>query len=213
MRKPILSTHLAAVLLTAASGSAAGQEIQEHVTGLRAPQKLLSLPSGELLVAEAGNGANTGRISFIDRDARRFTVIDGLPSALGREASGPSGLLLVGRSLFVTIGVGDTVIAGAGQASEIPNPQPSSPLFSSVLLLEFPDAVGQFSMGFGLQRSQHDALAADRGVYLSMSMARPCVSPGSWTSRATRRNRDRTSRGMCAHPTLTGWSGVLPGYS
>lgn len=109
--------------------------------------KLLALPGGELLVAEAGAGANTGRISHIDRDARRFTVIDGLPSALflGRDASGPSGLVLGERRLYVTIGGGDTTIAGNGANSEIPNPAVSSPLFSWVLLLEFPDAAGAFS--------------------------------------------------------------------
>lgn len=156
------------LLVTVAAGPVAAQTVQEHVTGLRAPAKLLALPAGELLVAEAGNGPNTGRISFVDRDARRFTVIDGLPSALflGRDASGPSGLLLVGRTLYVTIGGGDTTIAGAGQGSEIPNPQVSSPLFSSVLVVEFPDATGRFSLGFTLQPAQHHTLAADRAVYL-----------------------------------------------
>lgn len=146
----------------------AGQTVQEHVAGLRAPAKLLALPAGELLVAEAGTGPNTGRVSFIDRDARRVTVIDGLPSALflGRDPAGPSGLLLVGRTLYVTIGGGDSTIAGAGAGSEIPNPQPSSPLFSSVLALEFPDARGAFSHGFELPRAQHDVLAADRAIYL-----------------------------------------------
>jgi hypothetical protein len=163
-----LSFVLAAVALAVASPASSRQVVQDHVTGLRAPAKLLALPGGELLVAEAGSGGNTGRISHIDRDARRFTVIDGLPSALflGRDASGPSGLALGVRRLYVTIGGGDTTIAGAGPGSEIPNPQVSSPLFSSVLLLEFPDAAGAFSTGFALQRGQHDDLAADRAVYL-----------------------------------------------
>lgn len=158
-----------AVAMTAAAGPVAAQTVQEHVGGLRAPAKMLALPAGELLVAEAGSGTNTGRISLVDRDARRFTVIDGLPSALflGRDPSGPNGLLLVDRTLYVTVGGGDTTIAGAGQGSEIPNPQVSSPLFSSVLVLEFPDAPGSFSLGFALQRAQHDLLAADRAVYLT----------------------------------------------
>ena len=169
MRIMLESLVIAAVLVMAtAIAPVAAQTVQEHVTGLKAPAKLLALPAGELLVAEAGNGPNTGRISFIDRDARRFTMIDGLPSALflGRDPGGPSGLLLVDRTLYVSIGAGDTTITGAGQGSEIPNPQVSSPLFSSVLILEFPDAAGQFSLGFTLQRAQHDVLAADRAVYL-----------------------------------------------
>jgi len=159
---------IAALVVATATTAGARQVVQEHVTGLRAPAKLLALPGGELLVAEAGGSGNTGRISFIDRDARRFTVIDGLPSALflGRDASGPSGLVLGDRRLYVTIGGGDTTIAGAGVNSEIPNPAVSSPLFSSVLLLEFPDAAAAFSTGFALQRAQHDDLAADRAVYL-----------------------------------------------
>ncbi len=169
MRSNIESWVIAgALVVAAAAGPVAAQTVQEHVGGLRAPAKLLALPAGELLVAEAGDGPNTGRISFVDRDARRFTVIDGLPSALflGRDPGGPSGLLLVDKTLYVTIGAGDTTIVGAGQGSEIPNPQVSSPLFSSVLVLDFPDASGAFSLGFTLQRVHHDLLAADRAVYL-----------------------------------------------
>jgi hypothetical protein len=170
MRPSVVRTSLclAAIAVAAAHPLSSRQVVQAHVTGLRAPAKLLALPGGELLVAEAGSGANSGRISHIDRDARRFTVIDGLPSALflGRDASGPSGLVLGDRRLYVTIGGGDTTIAGNGANSEIPNPAVSSPLFSSVLLLEFPDAAGAFSTGFALQRGQHDDLAADRAVYL-----------------------------------------------
>ncbi len=168
MRRIVDSLVIAGGLVAAAIAPVTAQTVQEHVAGLKAPAKLLALPAGELLVAEAGDGPNTGRISYIDRDARRFTVIDGLPSArfLGRDPGGPNGLLLVDRTLYVTIGAGDTTITGAGQGSEIPNPQVSSPLFSSVLALEFPDAAGQFSLGFTLQRPQHDVLAADRAVYL-----------------------------------------------
>lgn len=157
------------ILLGGVATAVHGQVVQEHIAGLRAPAKLLALPGGELLVAEGGTAAsNTGRISLVDRDARRFTVIDGLPSALflGRDIGGPSGLLLGERRLYVAIGAGDTTIAGAGQGSEIPNPSPSSPLFSSVLLLEFPDGPGPFSLGFTLPLAAQATLAADQAVYL-----------------------------------------------
>ena len=95
-----------ATLLLAAQPATA-QVVQEFATGLVAPIKLLAIPGGGLLVAEAGAGSNTGRVSLVDRDARRFTVIDGLPSGfhlLGPDAGGPSGLLLTSTRLYVVIG-------------------------------------------------------------------------------------------------------------
>ncbi len=143
------------------------QVIQPFVTGLRTPVKLFALPQSELLVSEAGNGPNTGRVSFVDRDGRRFTIIDGLPSGFagpsGADPAGPSGLLQIGRRLYVVIGAGDSVIETAGT---IPNPSPSSPLFSSVLLLDFPDSVGEFGFDFVLPASAHAAIAAGQGIYL-----------------------------------------------
>lgn len=155
------------IALVLAAVPARAQVIQEHIGGLRTPVKLLALPSGQLLVTEAGNAPNTGRVSFVDRDGRRSTVIDGLPSGFGgpgnAEPSGPSGLLQVGRRLYVVIGQGDNAIETAGA---IPNPSPSSPLFSSVLLLEFPDGAEDFGFNFTLPISAHGPLAAGQGVYL-----------------------------------------------
>lgn len=146
---------------------AAAQVVQPFVTGLRTPVKLFALPQSELLVSEAGNGPNTGRVSFVDRDGRRSTVIDGLPSGFGGptglDPAGPSGLLQIGRRLFVVIGAGDSVIETAGT---LPNPSPSSPLFSSVLLLEFPDSAEDFGFDFALPASAHASLAAGQGIYL-----------------------------------------------
>lgn len=158
----------AAMLTLAISPPAAAQVVQSHVTGLRAPAKMLALPDGELLVAEAGNGPNTGRVSLIDRDARRFTVVDGLPSGLHGprlDPTGPSGLVLDGRRLYVLIGNGDITIPGVGQGSEIPNPAASSPLFSSVLLFDFVDGA-PYSTGFVLPGAAHATLAANGAVYL-----------------------------------------------
>jgi hypothetical protein len=153
---------------------ASAQVVQPFATGLRSPIKLLALPEGQLLVAEAGTGPNTGRVSFVDRDGRRSTIIDGLPSGLGgpgnAEPSGPSGLLQVGRRLYVVIGAGDVAIESN---AAIPNPARSSPLFSSVLLLEFPDSSGDFGFDFSLPASAHAAIAAGEGVYLRNA-------PGEW---------------------------------
>jgi len=147
---------------------AVAQVVQEHVTGLRAPARLLSLPDGQLLVAEAGHGPNTGRVSLVDRDGRRFTVVDGLPSGLHgprRDPSGPSALVMDGRRLYVLIGNGDISIPGLGQGAEIPNPSPASPLFSSVLLFDF--ATGDApSLGHALPPGAHATLASGGAVYL-----------------------------------------------
>ena len=146
---------------------ASAQVVQPFASGLRSPIKLLAQPEGQLLVVEAGNGPNTGRLSFLDRDGRRSTIIDGLPSGFGgpgnAEPSGPAALLQVGRRLYVVIGSGDVAFEAA---AAIPNPSPSSPLFSSVLLLEFPDSAGEFGFDFALPASSHAAIAAGQGVYL-----------------------------------------------
>src|SRR5262252_845824 len=87
--------------------SVSGQTISTSVvaSGLKAPVKTIVTPKGNLLVAEAGNGPNTGRISIIDSSGNRRTLIDGLPSGLAPpnfDPSGPSGLALRGRMLFIT---------------------------------------------------------------------------------------------------------------
>jgi hypothetical protein len=147
---------------------AAAQVVQEFARGLLSPIKLLAIPGGGLLVAEAGIGPNTGRVSLLDRDGRRFTVIEGLPSGrhlLEGDFGGPSGLLLTSRRLYIVIGGGDTVIPGAVPGSEILNPSPSSPLFSSVLLLEFPDGNLPFDMTLP-SGPTHARIAAGEGIYL-----------------------------------------------
>lgn len=164
-------TMIALILACARPGLAQAQVIQQHVAGLRSPAKLLALPGGQLLVAEAGNGPNTGRVSMIDRDGRRFTVIDALPSGLhgprAQDPTGPSGLVLSGRGLYVLIGNGDISVPGAGQGAEIPNPAPSSPLFSSILLLQFVNDSGNLSLNHALPASAHARLASGEAVYLS----------------------------------------------
>jgi hypothetical protein len=168
MRTLPWSRFVAVLIAVACSAApAVAQVVQPFVGGLRAPIKLFALPQGELLVAEAGNGPNSGRVSFVDRDGRRQTIIDGLPSGLGgpgnAEPSGPSALLQVGRRLYVVIGAGDIAIEST---VAIPNPTPASPLFSSVLLLEFPDGAGDFGFDFVLPASAHGPIAAGQGIYL-----------------------------------------------
>lgn len=147
-----------------------GQLVQEYVGGLMSPRRTLALPDGSLLVVEAGLATtNSGRISMIDRDRRRFTVIDQLPSAFhgaDREPAGPSAVLLFGRQMYILVGSGDVSLASAGGIERV-NPAPSSPLFSSILLLELPSGGTDLPTGFRLPRAAHDALASGRGAYLT----------------------------------------------
>jgi hypothetical protein len=133
------------------------------------PGKLLALPRGPLLVAEGGNGPNTGRVSMIDRDGRRTTLIEGLPAGLAapnNEPSGVNGLAFKNRTLFIAIGSGDAVINGPAPGSELPNPNRSSPILSSVLALELDRPADILIGGFLLQRSDHAVLASGQTVTL-----------------------------------------------
>jgi hypothetical protein len=112
---------------------------QPFASGLQLPSKITFTPRGHLLVAENGTGPNLGRISVVNRNTgQRRTLIGGLPAGIntaeGQPApSGPSGVLVVGNTLYVTIGQGDAVLAGTAPGSQIPNPTPASQLLSSVL--------------------------------------------------------------------------------
>lgn len=208
----LVRTLAALVILAVTTVSADGQVVQEYVAGLRSPAKLLALPDGSLLVAEAGNGPNTGRISLIDRDRRRFTVVDGLPSALflGRDASGPSGLLLIGDRLYVSIGGGDTTVTGAGQGSEIPNPSPASPLFSSVLLLELPSA--DIPLGFTLPFGAHATLAQARVCICGTPTACLSACHASPIFRTTSRSLGPMSRVTYGRRTCTDSWAATPAW-
>lgn len=128
---------------------------------LVAPTKIISTPSGSFIVAEAGTGANDGRISIINGNGSRRTLVDGLPSAPAPpngDPSGPSGLALRGRTLYVTIGEGDVTMGGPIPGTLAANPNPSSPLFSSVLSIRFSDDIEDITDGVSLTPDDHDTL-------------------------------------------------------
>jgi hypothetical protein len=142
--------------------------------GLNTPNKLILAPENTLLVAEAGTSdPNTGRISVVDRDTGdTHTLISGLPSGpnnLGGEtvASGPSGLLLQGNTLYITIATGDSVLPGAFPPLETPNPDPSSPLFDSVLAITLPGGYTSWEAPFEMTSDHQDLLAAGTAVFIS----------------------------------------------
>ncbi len=144
-------------------------------TGLRNPVKIVFTSQGNLMVAEAGNGPNTGRISLIDRTSGgRRTLIDGLPSGLFTvttppQPSGVSGLALQGSTLFVTIGSGDESVAGPVAGSEAVNPNPSSPILSALLSIRANRSFDVIAGNFTLARSQHDLLKSGSTVTLANS--------------------------------------------
>ncbi|HEX6189645.1 MAG TPA: ScyD/ScyE family protein [Pyrinomonadaceae bacterium] len=132
------------------------------VAGLRAPVKVAFTQHGNLLVAEAGNGTNTGRISLVDSaSGHRRTLLDHLPSDLvlpGYMPSGPSGLAMRGRTLYIAIGGGDSTLPSAAINTHVANPNPSSPIFSSVLAIDFTPHVEQTTEGFNLTWADQFAL-------------------------------------------------------
>jgi hypothetical protein len=167
-RRITLYATLLALTLCFASLTASAQTTSVFTTGLSQPIKIISTPGGNFIVAEAGNGPNTGRISIIDEDGNRNTLIDGLPAAVTAEGgnSGPSGLDLRGRTLFVTIGEGDGVLPGPIAGTQVPNPNPSSPLLSSVLALHFSANVEKGVQPFTLTFAQQTALANGADIVL-----------------------------------------------
>ena len=151
----------AALYLMFSSASVMAQTV---VTGgLKGPIRAVVTKEGSLVVAETGTGHNDGRISIVDQNGNRRTLVDGLPSGIslggGEPApSGPSGLALRGRTLYVSIGEGDGVLPGPA-GTQVPNPDRSSPIFSSVLEIRL-DAPPDFSAGdFALTSDDHDGLS------------------------------------------------------
>ena len=165
---------LAAAAVWLAGAQASAQVIcpvTELTPGLRLPLGITQSNQDNLLVSETGTPTpNTGRVSIVGLDGTRRTLLDGLPSGLNdiREPSGPAGLFLRGRTLYVAIGVGDVVVGVINPATgmpfpgvAVPNPNgPSSPLFSSVLAVHFSAQAEKTTDGFTLTPADQQALAA-----------------------------------------------------
>jgi hypothetical protein len=138
--------------------------------GLQLPSKIIQSEKNNFLIAETGTGApNSGRISIVDEQGNRRTLLDGLPSGINEtsEPSGPGGLNLRGRTLYILNGEGDATLAGPIPGTEVPNPSPSSPIFSSVMALHFSAEVEKTTSGFSLTLADHQALKAGETLALS----------------------------------------------
>jgi hypothetical protein len=171
MKVKKLALHLAAALACAlAAAHARAQSVSVFVGGLKAPTRIVMTAKGNLLVTESGDGPNAGRLSVIDRQTRqRRTILDGLPAGPSAEGgiSGPSGLAVQGRTVYVTIGAGDAVEAGPAPGSEKPKANPSSPLLSSLLAVRVPANVEELTAGFTLTAADHAALKGGERLALS----------------------------------------------
>jgi hypothetical protein len=156
------------LLLLAVSVSA---QCSDVTSGLREPLSSALTNQGNLLVSETGTAApHSGRISLLDPLGNRRTLIDGLPSAINdvNEPAGPAGIFMRGRTLYVAMGTGDAGRAGPLPGTTVPNPNPiSSPIFSSLLGIQFSSNTENTTTGFTLSTADEQALANGETVVLS----------------------------------------------
>lgn len=168
----LIATVNALVLFAVVDARAQQCAATDFVSGLEEPLGIAITKKDNLIVAESGTPTvNTGRISIINLSGNRRTLLEGLPSGPSAEGenqpSGPSGVFLRGRTLYLAIGVGDSVLLGPNPGTTIPNPNPSSPLFSSVLAIHFSADVETMTAGFTLTMANQQTLAGGQSVTLS----------------------------------------------
>jgi len=155
--------QLKPILLIAFVAASAWPQAQVIATGLPGATKLLLTPQGNFLVSETNMAPNLGRISFVTRSGSRRSLIEGLPS--GTEVtlaggSGPSAMVLSGRTLYFAIGPGDSERRGTAAGTSIHNPAgASSPIFCTILEFRFSADIDTVSGTFRLTPAQQQALA------------------------------------------------------
>jgi hypothetical protein len=143
-KKSLATIVFTLFILASAVTETRAQTATTFVTGLRNPIKIIYAQRfGVFFVSEAGSTGmnNSGRISMVTNDGAVSALIDGLPSGPAppnNDPSGPSAMWLDGNSLYIAIGVGNATLVGPAPGSEIPNPNPASPIFASVLELRLP---------------------------------------------------------------------------
>jgi hypothetical protein len=152
-RRTMLFVSFLAIAITAKAQT-------PFASGLQAPQRLAFTARGSLIVSEGGTQQpNSGRLSILDRDGTRRSLMEGLPSGLAHYTIpwGPKGIAIDGRVLYLAIGDGD-VTAGTPPDHGINPNGPSSPIFSSVLRLEFSADIDDVQGPFTLALVDHWAL-------------------------------------------------------
>lgn len=159
-------TLVAATILLAAASTIA--QCSDVISGLRQPLGITQSNQNNLIVSETGTLGvlHSGRISIVDPQGGRRTLLDGLPSATNDagDASGPAGVFMRGRTLYLVIGLGDTFLLGG-----IPNSNPASPIFSSLLAIHFSANLEKTTTGFTLTAANRLTLATAAAVTLANS--------------------------------------------
>jgi hypothetical protein len=159
------------LILFATSSASAQCPVSVVAGGLEGPIGITESNQGRFFVSETGPAVvNSGRISIVDTSGGRRTLLSGLPSGLSGsigEFSGPTGVFMRGRTLYVLIGEGNSTLPGPFPGAELPNPNPASPLFSSILAVHISAHTEEITTGFTLTAEQQQALAAGEKVTLS----------------------------------------------
>jgi len=165
---------IAAFVFTLIAAVPAQPQGPPFVAGLQLPSKVAFTRHRNLVVAESGTSANnTGRVSLIDRAAaHRRTLVDGLPSGISRaegegSPSGPSGVAVQDRTVYVTIGAGDVVLPGPAPGTEQRNPEIASPILTSLLSLTSSVPLDVAAGGFSLNPADHATLKSGTAVTLT----------------------------------------------
>ncbi len=135
----VVTTLLLSLLLVSTIGAAARATCTPIATGLNAPRFLTVAEDGTVYVTEAGRGGAepiptvpgegpggppgtrgmTGQVTRIAAGGAKSVVASNLPAyASGPEATGPSGIAIVGGALWVAVG-------GAGPATPRVTPLPN----------------------------------------------------------------------------------------
>ena len=163
-------TLMLAIALALSLTTQANAQCSEVVSGLRLPLGITQSNLGNLIVGETGTRSpHSGRISIVSTDGNRRTLLDGLPSGINdvNEPSGPAGVYMRGRTIYVAMGIGDGIQAGPFPGTAIGNATPSSPIYSSVLAIHFSASVEKTTDGFLLTSDNESALANGSKVTLS----------------------------------------------
>jgi hypothetical protein len=172
MTTRLYAFFIAAVILLGTGTLCFPQTTSVLSVGLNHPTKITLGDGNSLLVTEAGTlSPNTGRVSIVDRfTGLRTSLIEGLPSGVSNlggppDTDGPSGILLNGTTLYVTIGVGDAVM-NVGPGLELPTGNPSSPIFNSVLAFTLPGGYQDIQSPFTMTAADQASLASGNKITL-----------------------------------------------
>ena len=143
---------------------------QVVATGLPGAHKLILTSRGNFLVSEPSPVANTGRVSFVTRTGARRSLIEGLPSGIEVTlggGSGPGAMALRDRTLYLSIGPGDSERSGPAPTSMLNPAGSTSPLFCSILELRFNRDIEALTGTFRLTMPQQQAMADGAEVELA----------------------------------------------